>query len=156
MTSPRSTQKITDKVKPKNEFLEHADIKTSFKPRSNDGRKFHAFSIDYAKDSDFNPTTIIREYATSHGLASAIIHAYTLHQHLRFSPDDVWLTVAQGVSNHIWNNSHRFHHFFVDHQGKEEVFMDARDVLNYVNGNFIGDWPQVITRLSDAVDKQTS
>src|ERR1043165_9440814 len=147
MTSSRSTQKITGKVIPKNERLEDADIKACFS-------KFHAFSIDYAKNSDFNPTTIIRQHATSHGLASAIIHAYTLHQHLRFSPDDVWLTVAQGVSEHIWKDPERFRYMFVDHQGQEEVFMDARDILNRVDGNLVGDWPQAITRLSDAADKR--
>jgi hypothetical protein len=64
------------------------------------------------------------------------------------------LTIAQGVSNHICNNSHRFRHVFVDYAGKKEVFLDARDIIGYVNGNFTGDWPQAITRLSDAVDEK--
>ena len=98
MALPRSTQKINDKVQPKNEPLEHMDIKTYFKRF---GRKFHAFSVDHVKKSDSNLTIIITRHTTLHGLASAIIHAYTLHQHLRFSPDDVWLTVLQGVSEHI-------------------------------------------------------
>lgn len=153
MNSPRSTQKITDKVEPKNEFLVHGNIKDYYKSRFNEC-KIHAFSMDYAEKLNSNPTSIILEQATPHGLASAIINAYTLHQHLRFSPDDVWLTVAQGVSGYIWRNANRFRHFFVDHKGKKEVNLDARDILGYVDGKFIGDWPQAITRLSDTIDEK--
>ncbi|CAG8549744.1 2775_t:CDS:1 [Funneliformis caledonium] len=153
MNSTRSTQKITDNVEPKNEFLKHGDIKSYFKPWSNK-YKLHTFSLDHAKSSESNPTTIIWEPSTSHGLASAIIHAYTLHQHLRFSPDDVWLTIAQGVSNHIWINSERFRYLFVDHEGQEEVLIDARDIIGHVNGNFLGDWPKAIARLSDSTDQR--
>ncbi|CAI2179166.1 17743_t:CDS:1 [Funneliformis geosporum] len=153
MNSPRSTQKITDKVEPKNEFLKHGDIKSYFKPWT-DKYKLRAFSLDHAKRSESNPTTVIWEPATSHGLASAIIHAYTLHQHLRFSPDDVWLTIAQGVSNHIWNNAESFRYLFVDHEGQEEVFIDAQDIIGYINGNFFGDWPKAIARLSDSTDQR--
>jgi len=112
------------------------------------------FSFEHAKNSDSNPTTIISEYSTSHGLASAIIHAYTLHQHLRFSPDDVWLTVAQGVSKHIWHNAERFRYLFVDHEGQKEILINAADIIGYCNGDFTGDWPQVITRFADATDKR--
>ncbi|RGB26347.1 hypothetical protein C1646_721398 [Rhizophagus diaphanus] len=110
--------------------------------------------MDYEEKSNFNPTSIIRDQPTQHGLASAIINAYTLHQHLRFSPDDVWLTVAQGVSNYIWRNSARFRHMFVDHEGKKEVNLDARDIIGHVDGKFIGDWPQAITRFSDTIDEK--
>ncbi|CAB4415803.1 unnamed protein product [Rhizophagus irregularis] len=153
MNSPRSTQKITDKVEPKNEFLAHGNIKDYYNSRSNNC-KIHAFSMDYEEKLNSNPTSIIREQPTQHGLASAIINAYTLHQHLRFSPDDVWLTVAQGVSNYIWRNSDRFRHMFVDHKGKKEVNLDARDIIGHVDGKFIGDWPQAITRFSDTIDEK--
>jgi hypothetical protein len=79
--------------------------------------------MPYAEKLNSNPTSIILEQATPHGLASAIINAYTLHQHLRFLPDDVWLTIAQGVSNHIWNNSHRFRHVFVEYAGKKRSLL---------------------------------
>nr|CAG8544812.1 15238_t:CDS:2 [Entrophospora candida] len=131
MTLPKSNQKITDNK-----------------------RKLHASSFEFTESSDSNPTSIISKYASSHGLVSAIIHAYTLHQHLRLSPDDVWLTIAQGISRHIWNNAGRFRYLFVDHEGQEYVFVDARDIIGYVNQNFIGDWPQAISRLSKTIDKR--
>ncbi|CAI2178816.1 13980_t:CDS:1 [Funneliformis geosporum] len=164
MNSPRSTQKLTDTVDPKNEFLRHEEIKTYFSQRTksrdiileyavNSIQRTNtcAFSLDYAETSDSNPTSIIAEPATSHGLASAIIHAYTLHQHLRISPDDVWLTIAQGVSKHICNNAERFRNLFVEHKEQEEIFIDARDIIDV---NFMGDWQQAISRLSDSLDKR--
>jgi hypothetical protein len=153
MTSSKSTQKITDKLEQKNERLEHKDVKVYFKPWS-DKIKLHAFSSDFAENSDSNPTSIIWNHASSHGFVSAIIHAYTLHQHLRFSPDDVWLTITQGVSTHIVKNAERFRYLFVNHEGQENVTIDAEDIIGRLNGNFIGDWPQAIARLSDYIDKR--
>ncbi|CAG8448458.1 10117_t:CDS:2 [Diversispora eburnea] len=101
-----------------------------------------------------NPTSIIRKNVSPHGFVSAIIHSYNLHQHLRFSPDDVWLTVAQGVSRHILNNSERFRYLFVDHEGKKDIKINANDILECFNGNFHGDWPQVISRLSVVTDER--
>src|ERR1044072_9182492 len=128
MTSPKSTQIITDKLEQKNERLEHKDAKVYFKPWS-DRCKIHAFSFDFEENSDSNPTSIIWNNASPHGFVSAIVHAYTLHQHLRFSPDDVWLTIAQGVSKHILKNAERFRYLFVDHQGQKDVTVDAEDII---------------------------
>ncbi|CAH1767145.1 12691_t:CDS:1 [Entrophospora sp. SA101] len=143
-SSPKSTQKITDKVEPKNEHLEHVELRHG-------ERKLHVSSFEFTENSGSNPTSIISKHASSHGLASAIIHAYTLHQHLRLSPDDIWLTIAQGISRHIFNNAERFRYLFVDHEGQEDVFVDARDIIGY---DFLGDWPQAISRLSGAIDKR--
>ncbi|CAG8562706.1 751_t:CDS:2 [Diversispora eburnea] len=153
MTSPKSTQKLTSKLEQKNELLEHIDAKVYFKPQS-DECKTHAFSYEFAENSDSNPTSIIRDNATPHGFVSAIIHAYTLHQHLRFSPDDVWLTIIQGVSGHILINAERFRYLFVDREGQKGVTVDARDIIRPVNRSFEGDWKQVIARLSDDIDKR--
>ena len=57
---------------------------------------------------------------TSHGLAAAIFHAYNKHQHLLLTPDDIWLTIAQGVSQHINYNAEKFRYSFVNHEGKKK------------------------------------
>ncbi|CAJ0847998.1 3429_t:CDS:2, partial [Entrophospora sp. SA101] len=73
---------------------------------------------------------------------------------IAFWVDDVWLTIAQCISRHIWNNAERFRYLFVSHEGHEDVFVDARDIIGYVNQNFIGDWSQAISRLSKTIDKR--
>ncbi|CAG8751976.1 14778_t:CDS:2 [Cetraspora pellucida] len=150
MIASRSTQKITDKVIPKNELLEHVDIKDYY----GQNLKFHTISFDYMKNLDPNLTKIIKLPATQHGLISAIIHAYTFHQHLRISPDDIWLTVAQGVSKHIWINKERFRHLFVDHEGQKKIEIDARTFLFYNYEIIYGDWLRAIEQLSDNVERQ--
>ncbi|CAJ0767111.1 11651_t:CDS:2, partial [Entrophospora sp. SA101] len=147
MTLPKSTQKITDKLNQKMNISNTSELWLG-------KRKLHASSFEFTENSDSNPTSIISKHASSHGLVSAIIHSYTLHQHLRLSPDDVWLTIAQCISRHIWNNAERFRYLFVSHEGHEDVFVDARDIIGYVNQNFIGDWSQAISRLSKTIDKR--
>ncbi|CAG8543268.1 8731_t:CDS:2 [Funneliformis caledonium] len=94
---------------------------------------------------------------TSHGMAAAILHAYNHHQHLRLSPDDIWLTIAQGVSHHINYNAEKFRHYFVNHEGQEEIIIDADDILFFNNSNLEGDWPEAVNRLvvktDEAVEK---
>ncbi|RHZ76583.1 hypothetical protein Glove_196g33 [Diversispora epigaea] len=153
MTSPKSTQKITDKLKQKNKHLRHKSVKNL--PKKWYAKcKVHAFSFEFEKKSDSNPTSVIRKNVSSNGFVSAIIHAYNLHQHLRFSPDDVWLTVAQGVSRHILNSAERFRNLFVNHEGKEDIEVITDDILREDKGKIIGNWPQVIAKLSDVTDER--
>ncbi|CAG8853962.1 5524_t:CDS:2, partial [Gigaspora margarita] len=44
-------------------------------------------------------------------------------------PDDVWLTIAQGVSRHINFNSEKFRSRFVKHEGQQEIFVDITGVI---------------------------
>ncbi|CAG8772098.1 11435_t:CDS:2, partial [Cetraspora pellucida] len=52
--------------------------------------------------------TVLENTNCTNGFAAAIFHAYNYHKHLHLSPDDIWLTVAQGVSHHINKNSEKF------------------------------------------------
>ncbi|GES76050.1 DUF4419 domain-containing protein [Rhizophagus clarus] len=75
----------------------------------------HTVSIDY-DDLSSNEQSVIKSTTVSHGLAAAIFHAYNKHQHLRLTPDDIWLTIAQGISQHINYNSEKFRYRFVKHE----------------------------------------
>ncbi len=58
-----------------------------------------------------------------HALFSAAERAYNRHLALRLRPDDVWLTIAQGVAEHINapGNAEAFRSKFVAHEGKKEL-----------------------------------
>ncbi|PKC05201.1 hypothetical protein RhiirA5_486144 [Rhizophagus irregularis] len=94
---------------------------------------------------------------TSHGLAAAIYHAYNNHQHLLLTPDDIWLTIAQGVSQHINYNAEKFRYRFVKHKDKEEIAICIDGILYSKNSRLEGDWPEAINRLvvktDEAVEK---
>src|SRR5436853_7178683 len=75
------------------------------------------------------------------------------HQHLRLTPDDIWLTIAQGVSHHINYNAEKFRSRFVNHEGKEEIFIFAGDILQMKDSHLEGDWPEVVNRLVVKTDQ---
>ncbi|CAG8474065.1 7016_t:CDS:1 [Ambispora leptoticha] len=148
-TLQKSTQVVGPNVAKTLKLLEHENVKEYF-ANVNKNKVIHAISVDYPETDDNPKTKIVGGY--THGFVAAIHQAYNHHQHLRLKPDDVWLTIAQGVSQHINLNAERFRSYFVEHEGKQEIAVFANDVLNYANNILEGDWPEVINRL----EKQTS
>ncbi|CAG8548636.1 12062_t:CDS:1 [Ambispora leptoticha] len=157
MEPAQSTQIISASLMSTEEaLLEHIEIKTLVQS-TRQFKNIHTYSIDFPKDVNSSPaTTIIAKPATAHGLASAIIQAYSRHQHLCLSPDDIWLTIAQGVSRHINYNAKRFRHYFVKHKGKEEITLDVSDILMTPGYDtpITGNWPEAIARLANETDNR--
>ena len=56
-----------------------------------------------------------------HPLIRAVHTAFSQHRPLVFSPDCVWLTIAQGFSHHIAANTEVLRHRFVRHPGKRRL-----------------------------------
>ncbi|CAG8725416.1 35444_t:CDS:2 [Racocetra persica] len=61
-----------------------------------------------------------------------MFRAYNHHQHLRLNPNDIWLTIDQGVSHHINYSAEKFHKKFVQHEEKEDVKINAGDILDLI------------------------
>jgi hypothetical protein len=147
-----STQILTKKVNLENNFNEHISIKDIISKDFPD-TNIHAISIDY-DDTPSNNQSVLKSTMTSHGLAAAILHAYNNHQHLRLTPDDIWLTIAQGVSHHINYNAEKFRSRFVNHEGKKQIIIFAGDILHDgENSRLEGDWPEAIKRLVVKTDQ---
>ncbi len=83
-----------------------------------------------------------------HPVVAAALLAYLDHRPLVFSPDIVWLTIAQGLANHINQNSEKLRHQFVDHQGKEELVVRRND---FIKGTPENDWPGVFNQFSSQI-----
>ncbi|CAI2187189.1 12307_t:CDS:1, partial [Funneliformis geosporum] len=143
-----STRILTKKINLENNLHEHVLIKDRISQLFPD-TKVYAISIDY-DETPSSKQSLLKYTMTSHGLAAAILHAYNNHQHLRLSPDDIWLTIAQGVSHHINYNAEKFRYYFVNHEGKKEICVYAGDILNSC---FEGDWPEVVNRLVVKTDQ---
>ncbi|CAG8568342.1 15547_t:CDS:2 [Funneliformis mosseae] len=111
----------------------------------------HAISVDYEETP--SKRSLLKNKMTSHGLAMAILHAYNNHQHLRLSPDDIWLTIAQGVSHHINYNAEKFRYYFVNHEGKKEISISVDDILTHNISRIKGDWPEAVNRLVVKTDQ---
>lgn len=59
--------------------------------------------------------------AKHHPLIEAVGIAYAQHLPLTLSPDDIWLTIAQGFAHHIALNAETFRHRLVRHEGKQPL-----------------------------------
>ncbi|CAB4410850.1 unnamed protein product [Rhizophagus irregularis] len=146
-----STQILTEKVNLENNLNEHISIKDKISQNFSE-TTIHAISVDYDESSSINQS-VLECTMTSHGFAAAILHAYSNHQHLRLTPDDIWLTIAQGVSHHINYNAEKFRSRFVDHEGKKQISVYVGDILYSENTSLKGDWPEVVNRLVVKTDQ---
>ncbi|CAG8552499.1 1605_t:CDS:1 [Ambispora leptoticha] len=151
--SQKSTQVVGLKVAKTLELFEHENVKEYFTSLYKD-KVIHAISVDYPETGDNFKTKIADRHTYTHGFVSAIHEAYNLHQHLRLKPDDVWLTIAQGVSQHINLNAEKFRSYFVEHEEKKLIKVYAGDVL-YLNekDHLEGDWPEIVHRLENATSE---
>ncbi|KAF0493100.1 hypothetical protein F8M41_021427 [Gigaspora margarita] len=133
----RSTQILTNKIELDDKIDPHISIKDYITGRFYN-HKVYAISSQYG---DSKKTVIKRPYCPN-GFVTAILHAYNYHKHLRISPDDIWITISQGVSHHINRYPEKFRNRFVQHKGKNEKEL-------FVNDNI---WPKVINKLVTEVD----
>ncbi|KAG9305413.1 hypothetical protein G9A89_011546 [Geosiphon pyriformis] len=153
----RSTQILSTTLKKTTKLLDNTPIKEYYtKFYKNQEKILHSISIDYPEKDTINPYSIIDDNQVENGFVAAIQQAYNHHQHLRISPDDVWLAIAQGVSNHINNNAERFRYYFVKHEGQKEICIFAGDILSTENNQLKGDWPVAINRLTTKVDENVT
>jgi len=81
------------------------------------------------------------------GFVSAAHLAYARHLPLIISPDDLWLTISQGLSKHIDANAETLRHQFVSYEG-QAVIVIRRD--EFVKGG-TNDWPGVFHEFSDQI-----
>src|SRR5262249_36582008 len=64
-----------------------------------------------------------------HSLIAAVHLAYQLHFPLVLSPDVLWLTLAQGLANHVNNHAEELRSRFVSHQGKTVIEVRRDDFV---------------------------
>lgn len=86
--------------------------------------------------SNMAEPVVTQEY---HGLINTAKQAFQRHHPLALSPDDIWLTIAQGFAQHI-NNNEEMRHNFVKHDGKEKIIV-RRD--GFMRGSPENDWESI-------------
>jgi hypothetical protein len=86
--------------------------------------------------------------ARMNGFLRAVHEAYSNHYGLVISPDDIWLAIAQGFSNHVNANAEALRKQFVKHEGKEEIKV-RRDL--FVKGSPGNDWEGCFSEFSQCI-----
>lgn len=85
-----------------------------------------------------------------HSLIAAVHLAYTHHFPLVLSPDVLWLTIAQGLANHVNNHSEELRSRLVPHEGKNLIRVRRDD---FVKGSPENPWAQVWSEFSKEIEK---
>lgn len=83
--------------------------------------------------------------ARGHPFAQAVFHAFAEHRPLVLSPDAVWMTIAQGFSQHVRHDPEAIRDRLVDHQGKRMISVGYRKLSSSEH------WAQAITDLAAQV-----
>jgi hypothetical protein len=74
-----------------------------------------------------------------HPLLAAVHTAFSQHRPLVLTPDAVWLTIAQGVAQHMTIHGERLRSRLVAHQGKLDLVFECQD---WVEGSPENPWPE--------------
>jgi hypothetical protein len=83
-----------------------------------------------------------------HALIAAAHLAYSGHYPLVLTPDAIWLTITQGLANHVNNNAEQLRHRFVPHQGTEVITVRRDD---FVRGSPENPWAEVWPAFSELI-----
>src|SRR3712207_455320 len=67
------------------------------------------------------PETRVLASTHAHPLLEAVHCAFSEHRPLVLSPDVVWLTIAQGFTQHIRLNAETFRSRLVRHEGRKKL-----------------------------------
>jgi hypothetical protein len=93
------------------------------------------------------------EVFTKQNLFVKAVHAaFYGHHPLILSPDIIWVTIAQGLANHVDQNAEALRSHFVFHEGKKELVVSRP---NFVKGSPTNDWPGVFPEFSAQIKENT-
>jgi hypothetical protein len=83
-----------------------------------------------------------------HPLLWALHLAFAEHRPVSLSPDSIWLTVTQGLANHVNMNAERLRQHFVRHKDQLTIAVRRDD---FVKGSPENPWPEVFSELSQQI-----
>jgi len=84
--------------------------------------------------------------------AKAVHAAFYGHHPLVLSPDIIWLTIMQGLANHVDQRAEELRDKFVAHKGKKEIVIERPEFVKGSRGN---DWPAVFPEFASKISELT-
>merc|ERR1719378_289711 len=97
------------------------------------------------------PEGTVEVFTRQNMFAKAVHAAFFGHHGLRLSPDVIWLTIMQGLANHVDQNAEALRHKFVTHAGKEDIVIERP---GFVKGSPSNDWPGVFPEFAAEIGKR--
>lgn len=91
------------------------------------------------------------ERVDTHPLIAATDLAYSGHRPLILSPDMIWVTILQGLAQHVFNNPEQHRSKLVSHSGKQA--MSIR-IPKLVEGSPENLWDKIIAQFSEEMQRR--
>ena len=87
-----------------------------------------------------------------HGFLQNFLTAYRNDLPLHISPDDIWLLICQGFSQHVNKNAEELRSYFVDFQGKQDITVERLDL--FPETATVDDWRDIISEFPTHIQKK--
>jgi len=94
------------------------------------------------------PPGTVEVFTKQNLFAKAVHAAFYDHHPLILSPDIIWLTIAQGLANHVDQNAEALRHKFVGHEGQKEIIVSRPE---FVKGSPRNDWEGVFPEFASKI-----
>jgi len=91
---------------------------------------------------------LVKRVDSYHPLIGALHTAFAFHHPICLSPDIIWLTLTQGLAQHINMNAEELRHHFVQHSGKLKIKVYRDD---FVKGSADNPWAEVFGEFSEQI-----
>lgn len=91
------------------------------------------------------PLGTVAVFTKQNLFAKAVHAAFFDHHPLVLSPDIIWLTIAQGLANHVDQHAEALRDQFVSHEGKKELVIERPE---FIKGAPDNDWEGVFPEFS--------
>jgi hypothetical protein len=98
------------------------------------------------------PPGCVEVFTKQNLFVKAVHAAFFDHHPLILSPDIIWVTIAQGLANHVDQNAEALRSQFVHHEGKKEIEISRTD---FVKGSPVNDWAGVFPEFSAKIKENT-
>jgi len=129
--------------------VQSVDISNKIKKPIDDTKLLAAWgTLGKIEASSSLPEHSVEAFDKNNLLASAVHTAFYEHYPLRLSPDVIWLTIAQGLCNHVNQNAEALRSRFVTFEGKKDITVSRP---GFVKGSPNNDWPNVFPEFSDKI-----
>jgi len=98
------------------------------------------------------PPNTVEVFTRQNLFAKAVHAAFYGHHPLVLSPDIIWLTIMQGLANHVDQEAETLRAAFVTHGGKKEI-----EILRpeFIKGSPDNDWPGVFPEFASKISELT-
>ncbi len=124
------------------------DVNPSLKPNYNpscqrdsvpDGSDYWGKAVVHCKSNvPANWKLDMKRQGLHYGLLGALWSAYKSCADVVISPDDLWLTIAQGFATHVNLNAEKLRKQFVEHAGKKDLI-----VVSLEDPRMAGNWDAI-------------